>query len=164
MIKLLKKYWLELIVFGAIATVMLVNLAPNWTWVNTDSDGAHYTLAAKYMWLAHNTSAPLFLLLGRVFLFIPYGTDAWRFGLLLALSTIVASFVIYKIVRYKLKDNPKQRMYAIIASLIYGGSALVISQSTIIDTYAFDTMLALFSYYLAIKKQWVGSSVMIALL
>src|SRR3989304_8286198 len=152
----LKKYWIEAIVFLAIAVVMLTDLAPNWTWMNTDSDGAHYTLAAKYMWVSHNTSAPLFLLLGRLFLFIPYGTDAWRFGLLLALSTIVASFVIYKIVRYKLKDNPKQRLYAVIASLIYGGSALVISQSTIIDTYAFNMLLSLLAYYSALQKKWVS--------
>ncbi len=160
----LRKYWIELIVFLAIGFVTINDLNPAFTWVNTDSDGPHYTLAAKYLWLSHNTSAPLFLLLGRLFLFIPFGHEAWRFGLLLALSTIVASIVIYKIIRYHLKDNPKARFYAMIASLIYGGSALVISQSTIIDTYAFDTMLALFAYYFALKKQWIKSSVCIGLL
>jgi len=160
----LKKYWIELITLLVIGTVIINALAPAWTWVNTDSDGAHYTLAAKYLWLSHDTSAPLFLLLGRLFLFIPFGTDAWRFGLILALSTIVASVIIYQIVRYHLKDNPKQRFYAIIASLIYGGSALVISQSTIIDTYAFVTMLGLLAYYLAIQKRWIWVSVVIGLL
>lgn len=160
----IKKYWAEVLVFAAIATTLFVTVNPAFTWMNTDSDGVHYTFAAKYMVLAHNTSAPLFLLLGRLFLFIPFGHEAWRFGLLLAISTIVASVVIYKIVRYHLKNNSKQRFYALIASLIYGGSALVISQSTIVDTYAFDTMLGLFAYYFAIQKKWILSSVFVGLL
>ncbi len=162
--KWLKKYWIETIIFCIVGAILVGDLANGWTWINTDSDGAHYTLAAKYMWLSHDTSAPLFLLLGRLFLFIPFGTDAWRFGLILALSTVLASIVIYKIVRYRLKDNPKQRFYALIASLIYGGSALVISQSTIIDTYAFVTMLGLLAYYFAIQKKWIWVSVFIGLL
>lgn len=161
---MIKKYWAEILVFSAIAAVMLIDLSPNITWMNTDSDGAHYIYAAKYMYPAHNTSAPLFLLIGRLFLFLPFGTEAWRMGLILALSTIAASIVIYQIVKYHLQGNPQSRYYGLIASLIYGGSALVISQSTIIDTYAFNTLLALLAYYSAIRKRWIASSVFIGLL
>lgn len=160
----IKTYWLEIIIFCIIGAVLIGDTANGLTWINTDSDGAHYLFASKYMLLAHDTSAPLFLLLGRLFLYLPFGTEAWRFGLLLALSTIVASVIIYKIVRYHLNDNSKARFYALIASLIYGGSALVISQSTIIDTYAFVTMLGVLAYYFAIQKKWIWVSVAIGLL
>jgi len=158
-----KKYWIEILVFGSVfATLIICNL-PSLTWVNTDSDGAHYVLAAKYMTTAHNTSAPLFLLLGRLFLFLPFGTDAWRMGLISVLATTGCTILIYMVVRHYLLDNPKGRLYAIIASLIYGGSALVISQSTIIESYALATMLSVGAYYCALKKKWILVSVLIGL-
>ena len=67
----IKQYWAELLVFGTILVVLLIDAAPDYTWINTDCDGIHYTYAAKYMVPAHKTSAPLFLLLGRLFLWLP---------------------------------------------------------------------------------------------
>jgi len=160
----IKKYWIEILVIGAIFTVLLTDVAPGMTWINTDSDGAHYVLAAKYMTTAHNTSAPLFLLLGRLFLFLPFGTDAWRMGLISVLATTGCTILIYLVVRKHLSDIPRGRFYAIIASLIYGGSALVISQSTIIETYALATMLSVGAYYCALKKKWIMVSVIIGLI
>ena len=46
MISYLKKYWLELIVFGVIFACILICAAPGLTWINTDSDGDHYLLSA----------------------------------------------------------------------------------------------------------------------
>jgi len=63
----LKKYWPEVLVFGVIAGVLVNNLAPDWTWMNTDSDGAHYTMAAKYLTTAHHMSAPLIHFLATYF-------------------------------------------------------------------------------------------------
>lgn len=156
----MKKYWAEILVFGLIFAVLLNDNLPGMTWINTDSDGAHYILSAKYMGVAHNTSAPLFLLLGRLFLFLPFGTDAWRMGLISVLSTTIAVVIIYRIVRHYLSN----KWYALTASLIYGGSALVISQSTIIETYALSTCLALAAYYFAIQKRFVWASVMLGLM
>lgn len=162
--RFLKKYWLEVLAVGIILGVLLVDLTPNLTWINTDSDGAHYLLAAKYLWPAHNTSAPLFLLLGHVFLWIPFGTESWRLGLIMVFSTAVACVLIYLIVRRLLHNENKSRWYALVAMITYGGSALVISQSTIVDTYALNTMLMLGAFYMCLKRNWVLASVFIGLL
>jgi hypothetical protein len=162
--KFIKRYWLEISVVGIIFAVLLNDNLPSLTWMNTDSDGAHYLLAAKYLYPSHNTSAPLFLLLGHMFLWIPFGSESWRLGLIMVLSTTVACILIYLIVRRLLLENKKARWYALIAMLTYGGSALVISQSTIVDTYALDTMLMLLAYYLCLKRNWVWASVAIGLL
>lgn len=154
-----KWYYPEIIVFMAIFGVLLICNLPGMTWINTDSDGAHYILSAKYMGVAHNTSAPLYLLLGRLFLFIPLGSDAWRMGLISVLATTICAIYIYKSVRHH-HDN---RLYALIASLIYGGSALVISQSTIIETYALSTMLMVMSYYYSLQSRWLLTSVLIGM-
>jgi len=163
MIKFIKKYWIELLVFGAIFGGLLVCLSPNITWMSTDSDGAHYILAAKYMTVAHHMSAPLYLLIGHVFLWIPMGTEAWRMGLISMLATVGCCVFIYLIVRRLLKDNSKARLYAIISSLVYGGSALVISQSTIIETYTLATMCGVGAYYFALTKRWSWSSVLLGI-
>ena len=101
----IKKYWPEIIVVGIIFANLLNCLAPDLTWMNTDSDGPHYILSAKYMQVAHNTSAPLYLLLGRLFLFIPIGTDAWRMGLISVLATTGGATFVYLIVRRLVADR-----------------------------------------------------------
>lgn len=162
--RFLKKYWLEILAAVVIFGILLNANLPDVTWMNTDSDGAHYLLAAKYLIPAHNTSAPLFLLLGHVFLWIPFGTESWRLGLIMVLSTTIACVLIYLIVRRLLQGNKKAKWYALVAMITYGSSALVISQSTIVDTYALNTMLMLGAYYLCLKRNWVWASVFIGLL
>ena len=66
-----RKYWIELLVFGIIFGVLLLCNLPGMTWINTDSDGPHYILSAKYTGVAHNTSAPLYLILGKGFVNLP---------------------------------------------------------------------------------------------
>ena len=145
-----KKYWAEIIVFGAMFSVLLLCALPNWTWLDTDCDGAHYTYASKYLYPSHKTSAPLFLLLGRLFLFIPYGTDAWRMGLISVLASTVAAVFIYLAIRQKTQN----RFFGLLGALVYGSSALVISQSTIIETYALVTMFSVMAYYFSLRKNW----------
>ena len=163
MIRIVKKYWPEISIFGLIALIMLIDLSPGITWVNTDSDGAHYILAAKYFTTAHNLSAPLYLIWSHFMLLLPFGSEAWRMGLTSALSTIIASILVYLIIRAILKDNPKSRISGLFGALVYGGSALVISQSTIIETYALSTMLGLAAYYFSLKKRWIATSIMLGL-
>ena len=69
---------------------MLLDLAPDATWVNVDSDGIHLVYAAKYLVPAHKGSAPLYLLLGHFMLYLPFGTEFWRLALLSALGGVTA--------------------------------------------------------------------------
>jgi len=163
MTRLVKRYWAEIIVFGVIFGALLVCLSPGMTWLNTDSDGAHYILAAKYMQTAHNTSAPLYLLLGRLFLFLPF-KDAVCMGLISVFATTFASIMIYKSVSYHCRNNKNYKWYALISAFMYGTSALVISQSTMIETYPLAVALSLSAYYFSLKRKWITTSVVIGLL
>jgi len=156
-VKFIRKYWLELIVFGIITGVLVNNMLPDYTWINTDSDGTHYTYAAKYLVPAHKTSAPLFLLLGHLFIQLPFGTDAWRFDLLLVLATLIACAFVYLTV----KEFTKNKFASCFSAIAYGMSALTISQTTIIDSYALVTMFGIGAYYFAIKKKWLLCAVML---
>ncbi len=154
----MKKWWPEILVIGVIFGVLLVDVLPSYTWVNTDSDGIHYVYSAQYLYPSHKTSAPLFLLLGRAFLFLPFGTEAWRVGLISVLASTVTSIFAYLAIRHY-----AGRVYALVGTLIFGGSALVISQSTIVETYALVTMLCVGAYYFSLKKRWWLCSIMLGL-
>jgi hypothetical protein len=155
--RLFKSFWLEILTIGIIGAILFMDVAPNYTWMNTDSDGIHYTYAAQWLYPAHKGSAPLFLLLGNLFLRIPIGTEFWRMSLISVLSGIAACVFLLMIIRLKTNN----RWYAVIGTLIYGGSALAISQSTIVESYSLITALSLAVYYFCLKQKWLTVSILI---
>jgi hypothetical protein len=157
----MKKYWFEIVIFAIIGFILVLDTPDGITWMNTDSDGAHYILAAKYLTTAHHMSAPLYLLLGHLFLYLPFGTEAWRMGLLSVVGTMGCAVFIYLIVRHLLAEKSGAKWYAVISVLVFGGSALVISQSTIIETYTLSMMCGVGGYYFALKKRWAWASVIV---
>jgi hypothetical protein len=148
---MLKKYWLEFIVFGAVFAMLMVDLAPDYTFINKAADSIGYAYSAKYLYPSYHTSPPLYLLLSHFFMMIPLGTDAWRMGLVSVLSTMGACLFIYLVIR---KQIPDKKFYALLGVLMYGTSAIVISQSVIIQTYPLVCMLAVGAYFFAISKKW----------
>jgi hypothetical protein len=155
----IKRYWPELLVFGTIFGILLADCMPAYTWINTDCDGIHYTFAAKYLMPAHKTSAPLFLLLGHLFVQLPFGSEGWRIALISVLCSTASAVFIYLIVRAKVQEHG--RLYGIIGALIFGGSAIVISQSTIVESYALVTMFGIGAYYFAEKENWLACALML---
>jgi len=150
----LKANWIELVVFGVILAILMVDMAPNWTFMDKAADSIAYAYSAQYFYPAFHTSSPLFVILGHFFMLIPVATQAWRFELLSVLATIGTCLFVYLIIRNKLN-----RWYALLGTLIVGMSAIVISQSIIIETYPLATMLAAGAFYFAIQKKWYWTAV-----
>lgn len=163
MAKFLKNNYPEFLVFGFILTILMVCLAPDYTYINKAADSIGYAYSAKYLYPSFHTSPPLYLLISHLFLQIPLGTDAWRMGLVSVFSTIGACVFIYFIIRKWLASNPHVKWYALLGVLMYGTSAIVISQSVIIQTYALTCMCATGAYYFAISKRWNLMAVMLGL-
>ncbi len=175
---MLRKYWLEILTFGVIAGVMLLDLAPDATWINVDSDGMHLVYAAKYLYPAHQGSAPLYLLMGHLILYLPIGTDFWRLGLLSVFGGVASSVLVYLIIRQLLPpievesvwsfirgrrilpDARSARYYALAGALLFGGSALAISQATVVKYYTVVSAFMLAAYWFALKEQWKRCAVM----
>jgi len=132
----------------------MVDLNPNFTFMNKAADSVGYIYSAKYLYPSFHTSDPLYLLINHFFLKLPFGTEAWRMGLFSVIVTMIACFFIYKIIRKQLADKNGNRWYAIFGVIMYGFSALVFSQTVIVQTYPFTTMLAVGAYWFAINKKW----------
>jgi len=146
-----KKYWAVTSVFGFVFAIFMICLNPDYTFMCKAADSIGYLYSAKYIYPSYHTSPPLYLLVSHLFLKIPLGTDAWRMGLVSVFSSMGCCIFIYLILRRLIPDN---KMYALLGVLIYGTSALVISQTIVVQTYATVCLLATGAYYFAIRKQW----------
>ena len=155
MLSWFKKYWLEIAVFALLGVGYLLCASPSFTWINTDSDGAHYTYAAKWFYPAHSSSAPLFLIIAHFFTLIPFGTDFWNIALISVISSVIACIFVYAIV----KHYTRSRAYSLISAVVFGGSAIAISQGTIVETYALVTMCMVGAYYFALKSRWALTAI-----
>ncbi len=148
---MLKKYWAEILVFGSVFALFMIDLNPDMTFMCKAADSVGYLYSAKYLYPSYHTSPPLYLLVSHLFLMIPIGTDAWRMALVSVFSSMGACLFIYLILRRLLPDK---KWYALLGVLIYGTSALVICQTIVVQTYATVCMLASGTYYFAIQKKW----------
>ena len=155
MLSWFKKWWPELLVFGLIIGAYILDMSPNWTWINTNSDGVHLTYAAKYLYPAHKGSAPLYLLLGHFFQMIPIGTEFWRMALMSVIGSSGCAILVYLIIKKHLTANIRiDRYLALLGAIIFAGSALVFSQTEIVKYYTLTTMFGLLAYYMAQKGKW----------
>ena len=115
------------------------------TWINTDSDSGIYLWSTKHLGLSHPTSSPLYNLTGYV---LTNGADslataAHTLSLMSAFFSAATALLIYLECRRRTLD-PK---LSLIGPLVYCASGLVVSQSTIIETYAPITAAMVAMYY-----------------
>jgi len=134
-LKLLKTFKpgliLVILIFTLIFSVYLFTLAPN-VYVE---DAGELTAAATTLGIPHPSGYPLYVLLGKLFTFIPLGSMAWRINLMSAffgaLTAGLLSYFIYKIT--------KNFFIASIASLILAFSPIFWSQSVIAEVYTLNS-------------------------
>src|SRR5512144_2671056 len=86
-----------LFVFVTLLAIYLRTIAPGLTWANDGSDGADLITAAATGGVAHPTGYPLYLLLARLFQFLPAGSLAFRTNLMSAIMAILAAWLIYEL-------------------------------------------------------------------
>lgn len=130
--------------------VYLSTLAPGLTWANDGSDGGDLITAAYTGGVAHPTGYPLYLLLARLFQFIPLGSLAYRTNLLSALATTLTAALICKIVTRALdeQDAKHARLAGLIAGFAFGLAPLVWSQAVITEVNALQALLVSLILYL----------------
>ena len=83
---------------------LLVFLAPFCLYFNTMAqtvyglDSAELTTGAYTLGIVHSPGSPLYLLVGRLFCFLPFGDVGWRMNLLSVVTGSLSAFFIYAIV------------------------------------------------------------------
>ena len=149
--------------------VYLSSIAPGLTWANYDADGGDYIAAAATGGIAHPTGYPLYLLLARLFQFLPVGSLAFRTNLLSAFAAAAAALVVYGLVTRVLSiSNPHKYWLAGLASgLAFGLAPLIWAQALITDVHALHALFVGILLYLSViplsahftpehRDRWLG--------
>lgn len=111
---------------GALA-VYVRTLAPDVLY----ADSAEFQTLAYTLGMTHSTGYPIYLLLARLFGFVPVGSLAWRVNLLSALGAAVAVGGVYLLIRHVTAN----RIGALLGSAALGLSYTLWSQAVIAELY-----------------------------
>ncbi|MBI5296418.1 MAG: DUF2723 domain-containing protein [Chloroflexi bacterium] len=123
---------------GILLGFYLDTLAPGLTWANYGSDGGDLITAAATGSVPHPSGYPLYLLLARLFQFLPFGTLAFRTNLLSALAVTAAVVLVYGLAARSLSlaDGRPNWAAGLASALAFGLAPLVWSQAVISEVYA----------------------------
>lgn len=136
---------LPLAVLAAALGAYLATLAPGLTWAHSGADGGDLIAAARTLGVAHPPGYPLYLLLGKLFTWLPVGNVAYRLNLLSAVCAAGAASLLVLWVRAALREGQTrcETAAAWMAAGLLAFSRLYWSQAVIAEVYALNALLAM---------------------
>lgn len=147
---------------GCAFIVYLATIAPDITWANYSSDGGDLITAAVTLGIPHPPGYPTYVQAGKLFSMLPFGTVAFRFNLLSAVSMAVGVGFATAMAVALLADRKSARAAALAAGLSLAFSPLIWSQATVAEVYALNIMvLSIFLWaLLAGRSSWLTGMMM----
>ncbi|MBN2394020.1 MAG: DUF2723 domain-containing protein [Anaerolineae bacterium] len=112
--------------------VYLLNLSP---YVGV-ADTFEFQVTALRLGIAHPTGYPLYVLLGKLFTPLPFGTLAWKVNLTAAVCAAAAMGVVYLLVHRLTRHT----LVAVLTTLALAWSSAVWSQAIIAEVYALNLL------------------------
>ncbi|MCP5098024.1 MAG: DUF2723 domain-containing protein [Chloroflexi bacterium] len=129
------------IISGGIAFfVYLLTMAPDLTWANFGGDGGDLITAAVSLGVPHPSGYPTYVLLGKLFSWLPFGSVAYRFNLFSAVGMAVTVGFITAVTQAppNTKKSLPSKWVPIAGALTFAFSVLVWSQATITEVYGLN--------------------------
>ncbi len=148
--------WLELTLSAAFpATLYLGTLAPTITWAHEGQDGGDLITAVYTCGVPHPPGYPTYVLLGRLFTWLPVGGAAYRLNLMSAVCAVLAVTLVYLVVRTLLVSAESPAwvawMSALGAAWALAASPLFWSQAIIAEVYALNAFFVALCLYLLLR-------------
>ena len=124
-----------------LASVYGFTLAPGYTWANRAADAGDLITPAYTGGVAHPPGYPTYLLLARLFQYLPFGTLALRTNLLSALCGVLAALLVTDLTRRISPSQTIPKLWAgLLAGLAFGLSPLFWSQAVITEVYSLHVL------------------------
>lgn len=138
LLTLLKRKFLtaEPVCFGLLLLVYAATAAPSLTWAHYGADGGDLATAVVRRRLPHPPGFPVYLLIGRAALHIPWGDPAWRLNRLSAICAAGAAGLTVLAVRRLIPLSTGGSLVALGAGLSLGLAPLYWGQALITEVYA----------------------------
>jgi hypothetical protein len=154
--------------------IYLATLAPSITWQHDGADGGDLTAAAYTLGIPHPTGYPLYVLLAKLFTFLPWGDIAHRVNLMSAFFAAVTIPLVYfassnllapavktgdRLILSRACPEPRRRaeswsdeiaaqMASVAAALAFAFSHVFWSQAVIAEVYTLNAFLVALIIYL----------------
>ncbi len=129
-------------------------------------DSSEFIAVAAALGIPHPTGYPLYIILGKIFSFLPFGSIPWRINLLSAVFAAGAVMVLFLLIHYITKN----KIISLASALIFAFSTIWWSQSVLAEVYTLHTFLGLLAIYLFLlgkekgnSRYWYGSVFLLGL-
>jgi len=122
-------------VFTLVMLVYLFTLAPN---IGME-DSAEFIASAYTLGVAHPPGFPLYMLLGKLFTYIPFGSIAWRVNLMSAVFGALTVMILYLVT----KKITGRRLISACCSGLLAWSNIFWSQSIVAEVYTLNSFFAI---------------------
>ena len=133
--------------YAALTTVLafavyLRTLSPTIMWY----DRAEFVVGSHVLGIAHNTGYPLYMILGKLFTFLPLGDIAYRVNLMSAVFAALAALLVFLIVRL----ITQRQFPAFIAGATIAFSSTFWANAIWADAHSLNAFLTLLILYLLV--------------
>ena len=133
-----------------LSSAYFLTLAPSLSWANGGADGGDFITAVYVNGVPHPTGYPLYLVIAKLFQWLPIGSFAYRTNIMSSVCTILASLLIYKTLVQLLPGQKYGKVASTIATLTFGLAPLVWSQAVITEVYGLQSLLIIIILYQSI--------------
>lgn len=127
--------------------------AKQYTWLFISSDSGDWLAASTWWMVPQPYGSPLYILLGRALSQLPFDLPLVMTWTLSALPSAVTVLLVYCIVHRLTTSN----LIALASSFVLLGSAVFLTQSTILEEYALTTMLVTAGLWSSFKRPYVAA-------
>ncbi len=124
---------------GVALLVYGLTLAPDLSWANAAIDGGELITASATLGIPHPPGYPTYVVLGKLFSLLPWGTVAFRYNLFSAVCIAAAAGLLVPVIR---AVYPKVRPKAAVSTaLLFAFAPLVWSQALVAEVYGLNLLL-----------------------
>lgn len=155
---------------GILLAAYGVTLAPGLSWANFGADGGDFIAAVATKGVPHPTGYPTYMLLGRLFLLLPFGEPALRLNLLSAITMSGAGALLGALAYRRMPGQQGRRILnGLAVGLFFGLAPLPWSQAVIAEVHGLNALLilltiALLSHMADWRTSGLGNSLTLGLL
>ena len=116
----------------------LLTIAPDLTWANASLDGVELVTASATLGIPHPPGYPTYVILGKAFSWLPFGSVAFRYNLFSAV-TVAGAVGILVLVIGALHERVRPTT-AMAAALLFAFAPLVWSQAVVAEIYGLNLL------------------------
>jgi len=111
------------------------------------ADSFEFQVVAPQLGIAHPTGYPLYLLLGKAFSLLPFGTQAWRLNLASAVYAVAAAMVVFRL-GLELFRRP---LAALAGAVVLGLVPIYWGQAIIAEVYTLHALVVAVALWLMVR-------------